>query len=99
MDRSEKVKVMLLEFAREKAREGLRARFFFFGSRVRGDFKERSDFDLAVDAGAPLDPITLGRLRDDLEKLPTLYRIDLVDAAATSSRFRAEAFAVIEKIT
>jgi len=69
MDRSEKVKVMLLEFAREKVREGLRAHFFFFGSRVRGDFQERSDFDLAV------------------------------DAAATSSRFRAEAFAVIEEIT
>jgi predicted nucleotidyltransferase len=63
---------MLLEFAREKTREGLRARFFFFGSRVRGDFQERSDFDLAVDAGAPLDPITLGRLRDDLHSTESI---------------------------
>lgn len=69
MDRSEKVKTMLPESARGKMREGLRARFFFFGSPFRGDFLERSGFDLAV------------------------------DAAATSSLFRAEAFAVIEEIT
>jgi len=98
MDRQEEVKEMLRVFARNKIRNGLCGRFFFFGSRVRGDNRERSDFDIAVDAGTPLDPLAIDKLREELEALPTLYRIDLVDAATVSDRFRAEAFQNIEDI-
>lgn len=90
---------MLSSFSREKRRQGLNARFFLFGSRVRGDFHERSDFDLAVDAGSPLSPKTMASLREELDELPTLFRIDLVDASAVSASFRAEAFSAIEELT
>lgn len=50
-------------------------RLVLFGSRARGDYKERSDIDLAVFG---LDPVQAGRLRLALEELPTLLEFDLV---------------------
>lgn len=46
-----------------------------FGSRARGDNRERSDIDLAVFG---LDSIQAGRFRLALEDLPTLLSFDLV---------------------
>lgn len=43
-------------------------RLVLFGSRARGDCRERSDIDLAV-YGLPRD--VAGRLRLELEELPT----------------------------
>lgn len=45
-----------------------------FGSRVKGTASERSDFDVAV-SGAP----DFDGLLEEIEGLPTLYTIDLVD--------------------
>ena len=50
-------------------------RLVLFGSRARGDHKERSDIDLAVFG---LDYAMASRLRLDLEDLPTLLSFDLV---------------------
>lgn len=61
----------LAELAR---RHGAR-RLVLFGSRARGDNQERSDIDLAVYG---LDNTQVGRLRLDLEELPTLLEFDLV---------------------
>lgn len=50
-------------------------RLVLFGSRARGDHKERSDIDLAVYG---LDFARTLQLRSDLEELPTLLSFDLV---------------------
>lgn len=50
-------------------------RLVLFGSRARGDHRERSDVDLAVWG---LDSAGAGRLRLELEELPTLLEFDLV---------------------
>lgn len=50
-------------------------RVVLFGSRARGDSRERSDVDLAVYG---LDHTQAGRLRLALEALPTLLEFDLV---------------------
>lgn len=50
-------------------------RVVLFGSRARGDNRERSDIDLAVFG---LEPILAGRFRLALEDLPTLLSFDLV---------------------
>lgn len=50
-------------------------RLVLFGSRARGDCRERSDIDLAI-YGLSRD--AAGRLRLELEELPTLLRFDLV---------------------
>ena len=50
-------------------------RLVLFGSRARGDHRPRSDIDLAIFG---LDAVQAGRLRLELEELPTLLRFDLV---------------------
>lgn len=57
-------------------------RLVLFGSRARGDHRSRSDIDLAVFG---LDPALAGRLRLDLEELPTLLEFDLVCVDARTS--------------
>lgn len=98
MTRTEEVKSMIRSFVVSQKGKGLDARFFLFGSRVRGDSRARSDFDLAIDAGRPLPATVMADLRDGLEELPTLFRIDLVDAATVSERFAAEAFSTVEEL-
>ena len=51
------------------------ARVVLFGSRARGDCRERSDIDIAV-FGAPPDSWSF--FVDALEELPTLLEFDLV---------------------
>ena len=81
-----------MEAAREAAEEILggypRLRVVLFGSRVAGTGDERSDFDLGFDAGAPLPPEILARLRELFDDLPILQRVDVVDLAAASDRFK-----------
>lgn len=66
---------------------GRRYRVHLFGSRARGTATPRSDYDLALQADAPLDFATLARIRAELDELPVLQRIELVDLAAASTDF------------
>jgi predicted nucleotidyltransferase len=84
-----------LEVAREVAQLartilGEGATVVWFGSWVRGAATARSDLDIAVSTGAPIAPEVMGELRSAVEKLPTLYQIDLVDFGAAGSALRAE---------
>ena len=45
-----------------------------FGSRAKGTHTPRSDFDIAVSGVENIDA-----LREALDDIPTLYKIDLVD--------------------
>ena len=64
------------------ARDADASRLVLFGSRARGDDRERSDIDLAVFG---LDAAQAGRLRLALEDLPTLREFDLVCVDANTS--------------
>ena len=64
------------------ARDAAASRLVLFGSRARGDNRERSDIDLAVFG---LDAAQSGRLRLALEELPTLLEFDLVCVDANTS--------------
>ncbi|HAR68661.1 nucleotidyltransferase [Thermus scotoductus] len=59
--------------------KGRRYRLYLFGSRARKEASPRSDYDLALWADPPLDLATLARIREALEELPILQRIDLVE--------------------
>lgn len=73
-------------------------RVVFFGSRVAGTSRPRSDFDVGIDGTAPVDVVLLDRIRTTLDDLPTLYRIDLVDLATVTEPVRAEMLRHIEII-
>ena len=65
----------LREQLRELAAQCGVSQLKLFGSRARGDHRERSDVDLAVWG---LEGLAAGRLRLALEDLPTLLEFDLV---------------------
>ena len=74
------------------------ARLFFFGSRVTGEARERSDFDVAVEGQGRIQPSLITRIRDALDELPTLYRVDFVDLACVSEAARSEMLKHVEAI-
>jgi nucleotidyltransferase substrate binding protein (TIGR01987 family) len=61
-------------------------RIYLFGSRVSGDAKAESDYDFAFDA-PQANAASLQSIRDELDQLHTLYRIDVANIAQADSRF------------
>lgn len=62
------------------------SRIYLFGSRVTGEAKPESDYDFAMDA-ATADSQALQSIRDEVEELHTLYRIDVANIATADNRF------------
>jgi predicted nucleotidyltransferase len=58
-----------------------------FGSWADGSARLRSDIDIAVDGG-PMDAADMAAIREACERMHTLYTIDLVDLAGTSTEFQ-----------
>lgn len=73
-------------------------RVFFFGSRVTGDSQEISDIDIGIEGSNPVPSNALWRIKDDIDHLPILYKIDFVDFARVSEDFRKFAKQKIEFI-
>jgi predicted nucleotidyltransferase len=71
---------------------------FFFGSRVRGDNFERADIDLGIDGPEEISVKIILEIKEDVEKIPTLYKIDVVDFKTVSEKFKKEALKYIEYV-
>lgn len=52
---------------------------FFFGSRVTGTQDEHSDIDIGIEGPVPLPFEILAKIKEDISKLPLLYKIDIID--------------------
>ena len=61
-------------------------RVYLFGSRITGEAKPESDYDFAFEAPDPEDK-ALRAIRDEVEDLPTLVRIDVANIAKSEPRF------------
>ena len=66
---------------------------YWFGSWVTGQPVERSDIDLAVDLGRELTGVERSRIRDTLEELPTLRKIDILDLRSVGAERRNQIIA------
>lgn len=73
-------------------------RIFFFGSRVSAEGDERSDIDIGIEGKNEIPSAVMAHIREDLEKLPILYKIEIVDFKNVSPDFRKVAFNNIEPI-
>jgi predicted nucleotidyltransferase len=60
---------------------------YFFGSRTKGRHSDRSDYDFGIDTGNKIPLELMCRMKEELERLPTLHRIDLVDFQRASTTF------------
>lgn len=64
---------------------------FLFGSRARGDNNDRSDIDIGIEGKKEIPAYIKISIEDELEELPTLCKIDLVDFSLVFAGFRKEA--------
>ncbi len=71
---------------------------FFFGSRVTGKNAERSDIDVGIKGKEPLPSGALSEIKEEIENLPTLYKIDFVDFTNTAKVFKEVALEDIHLI-
>lgn len=74
-------------------------RVFFFGSRVEGKGTDRSDIDVGIEGPEPVPFTVMANIEDEIELIPTLYKIDVVDFSRTSQIFREVASQKREFIT
>lgn len=63
-------------------------RLFFFGSRVTNQGNERSDIDVGIEGPGPISPKTMLTIEEEIEKLPVLYKIEIVDFHRVPAKFR-----------
>lgn len=66
-------------------------KIFFFGSRVKGNNFPRADIDIGIEGHEELPVRIKLDIEEELDKLPTLYKIDFVDFKNVSNDFRKEA--------
>ena len=71
---------------------------FFFGSRVTGEARERSDIDLGISGPTPIPAVVWSDLVEAIEEIPILYTIDVVDFSRVSSDFKQVALRAIEPL-
>jgi nucleotidyltransferase substrate binding protein (TIGR01987 family) len=70
---------------------------FFFGSRVSGTCGERSDIDIGIE-GPQVSPHIKLEIKEELENLPTLYKVDFVDFNDVDEDFKRIAKKYVEYI-
>ncbi len=83
---AEKLKKEILEIV-GKYLERDSCRVFFFGSRVEGKGNERSDIDVGIEGLKEIPYEIMAKIKEDVENLPTLYKIDIVDFKKVSADF------------
>ncbi len=64
------------------------AKIILYGSRARMDNQEKSDIDIAIDAGKELARVDIGEARDMLNESSIPYKIDVVDYWSVSQAMR-----------
>jgi predicted nucleotidyltransferase len=64
-------------------------RLFLFGSRAVESPDHRADIDIGILADRPLSARQMVTIKEKIEELPTLLKIDFVDLTAAGERFRS----------
>lgn len=62
-------------------------KIFFFGSRVSGKGDERSDIDVGIEGSEEIPHEIMSKIKEDIENLRILYKIEVVDFQNISSDF------------
>ena len=98
MKRENVIKELIKQRVLQLGSELAEYRVFLFGSRVTGQSRERSDFDIGILGDRPISLHTFYRLEDMFDDIETLYKIDLVDLNRASDTFRTEALKAVEPL-
>lgn len=71
---------------------------FFFGSRVERRGSERSDIDIGIEGPKAIPLEIFAKIKEEIDEIPTLYKIDIVDFKKVGKDFYKVAKRHIEEI-
>ncbi len=74
-------------------------RLFLFGSRANDTCDERADIDIGILSDRPLSTEQMYTIKEEIDEIPTLLKIDFVDLTAASDGFRTTALKRAKEIT
>lgn len=94
----EKLKKEILKIV-EKYLDLKKYKIFFFGSRVEGRGDEHSDIDVGIEGTEEIPVGIKAEIEEEIENLPILYKIDIVDFKNVSDKFRDVVGQKIELLT
>lgn len=66
-------------------------KLFYFGSRASGRAAAQSDFDIGIEAEGKMPFSAMEKIKEELEDVPVLQKIDVVDFARVPQEFLMEA--------
>jgi predicted nucleotidyltransferase len=95
MDRREQI-IQWLKTIIDENLSGLSYKAFIFGSQANKAVLKRSDIDIGILAGKDLTAYKLSKINEAIEKLPMLYKIDLVNFGEADPKFSAIAMQNVE---
>ena len=95
MDRIEK---KIKEIILESIDDGKKYRLFIFGSRVSGQSRKYSDYDIGIEGKEVIPFAMLAKIKIALNDSELPYKIDVVDFSAVSKKFRDQALINIKKL-
>lgn len=64
-------------------------RILLFGSWATLDSTPTSDVDVGILGSEPVDEVVLARIKEEIDRIPTLRKIEVVDLQTVDDRFRA----------
>jgi predicted nucleotidyltransferase len=73
-------------------------RVFIFGSRVSGHHSERSDIDIGIQGPQEIPGHIRVEILEEIDRLPVLYKFDLVDFSTVTPEFKKEALSHAEDV-
>lgn len=72
---------------------------FFFGSRVCSGGTDRSDVDIGIEGDAPVPAVAWSHIQEELDNIPVLYKLEIVDFKQVAPSFKEVAEQNIELIS
>jgi predicted nucleotidyltransferase len=71
-------------------------KIFLFGSRATGQHTPQSDYDIGIETGSPIPLEVWGQLQAEIDALPVLQKIEVVDLHRVSDAFKRAALAAAQ---
>ena len=75
------------EIIRRRLPENYHCKVFLFGSQVTGKARNRSDFHIGIEGRGPVPPGTMAEIRWELDGMPILHTVEVVDFAGVTEAF------------
>ena len=97
MERRQQILQMIKEVL-DKNLYGTSYHAFIFGSQANKTVLKRSDIDIGITSDDTITSLQLSSIYADIEELPMLYKIDLVDFREVDDTFKSVALKNVEML-